>query len=79
MSLTYCGVLLNIMVALCRVDRNSNEHEDLLILQHIASEYNSSISADITALLKAFREKTHLKVSIEDLYVYFSNMEVFKV
>lgn len=79
MTLTYCGILLNIMVALIRVEKNSNEHTDLLILQHIASEYNGSISADITALLKAFRQRTHLRVSIEDLYVYFSNMGTFKV
>ena len=79
MSLTYCGILLNIMVALLRVDRNSNEYEDLLVLQDVADQFDGSISADITALLKVFREKTHLRVSIDDLYVYFSNMEVFKV
>lgn len=79
MTLTYCGILLNIMIALIRVERNSNEHEDLLILQHIASDHDGVKAADITALLKTFREKTHLKVSIEDLYIYFSNMEVFKI
>lgn len=79
MSLTYCGIILNIMVALLRVERNSNEYEDLLILQDIADRFDSSASADITSLLKAFREKTHLRVSIDDLYVYFSNMEVFKI
>ena len=79
MTLTYCGIILNIMVALLRVDRNSNEYEDLLVLQDVADQFDGSISADITALLKVFREKTHLRVSIDDLYVYFSNMEVFKV
>lgn len=79
MTLTYCGILLNIMVALLRVDRNSNEHEDLLVLQDIANGYESSISADIDGLLKAFRDNTHLRVSIDDLYVYFSNMQVFKI
>ena len=79
MTLTYCGIFLNIMVALLRVDRNSNEYEDLLVLQRIVGTYDSSISADITALLKEFRKKTHLRVSIDDLYVYFSNMEVFKI
>lgn len=79
MSLTYCGIILNIMVALLRTERDTNEYEDLLILQRIASGYNSSISADVTELLKTFRRHTHLRVSIEDLYVYFSNMEVFKI
>lgn len=79
MSLTYCGVLLNIMVALLRVQSNSNEHEDLLILQEIADSFNSSDFANVDALLKAFRDKTHLRLSIEDLYVYFSNMQVFKI
>lgn len=79
MSLTYCGIILNIMVALLRVQPNSNEHEDLLILQDITDSFNSSDVADVDALLKTFRDKTHLRLSIEDLYVYFSNMEVFKV
>ena len=78
MTLTYCGILLNIMVALCRIERNTNEHQDLLILQEIADGYDSSNIADIDALLKGFRDKTHLRLSLEDLYVYFSNMEVFK-
>lgn len=85
MSLTYCGIILNIMVALCRVERNSNEHEDLAILQRIASECEQRRAseggqgADVTALLKTFRDNTHLRVSIDDLYVYFSNMQVFKI
>lgn len=79
MSLTYCGIILNIMCALLRVERNSNEHADLLILQRIANGYNGSICADIDELLKAFRDKTHLRVSLDDLYVYFSNMGVFKI
>ena len=79
MSLTYCGIILNIMVALCRIERNTNEYQDLLILQDIADQFDSSISADIDGLLKVFREQTHLRVSIEDLYVYFSNMQVFKI
>lgn len=79
MTLTYCGIILNIMLALCRIERNSNEYQDLLILEDIAHGFNGSISADITALLKAFRNKTHLRVSVEDLFVYFSNMNVFKV
>ena len=79
MNLTYYGILLNIMVALCRVEKNSNEHEDLLVLQDIADGFNGSSVADVTALLKIFRGKTHLRVSLDDLYVYFSNMEVFKV
>lgn len=79
MSLTYCGILLNIMVALLRVQSNSNEHEDLLILQDIADQFDGCTSADITELLKVFREKTRLRVSIDDLYVYFSNMQVFKI
>lgn len=79
MSLTYCGIILNIMVALMRIERNSNEYEDLLILQDIADHFDGSISADITELLKTFRKQTHLRVSIDDLYVYFSNMQVFKI
>lgn len=79
MSLTYCGIILNIMVALLRVQPNSNEHEDLLILQEIADGYNGATVADVDTLLKDFRDRTHLRLSIEDLYVYFSNMEVFKI
>ena len=79
MSLTYCDIILNIMVALIRVEKTSNEYADLLILEDIAHGFNGSISADIDGLLKAFRDKTHLIVSLEDLYVYFSNMGVFKV
>ena len=79
MTLTYCGIILNIMVALLHVDKNSNEYTDLLILERIADHCEYSASADITALLKEFRKKTHLRVSIDDLYVYFSNMEVFKI
>lgn len=79
MTLTYCGILLNIMVALLRTERNTNEYQDLLILQDIADRFDSSDSADVTELLKAFRNNTHLRVSIDDLYVYFSNMQVFKI
>lgn len=79
MNLTYCGILLNIMVALCRIEDNSNEYQDLLILESIADGFNGSSVADVTALLKIFRDKTHLRVSLDDLYVYFSNMEVFKI
>ena len=79
MTLTYCGIILNIMVALCRIERNSNEYQDLLILESIADGFNGSSVADVTALLKIFRDKTHLRVSLDDLYVYFSNMEVFKI
>lgn len=79
MTLTYCGIILNIMVALMRIERNSNEYEDLLVLQRIAGGYAGTESADITELLKTFRKHTHLRVSIDDLYVYFSNMEVFKI
>lgn len=78
MTLTYCGIILNIMVALLRTDKNSNEYYDLLILDSIADGYDSSSPADVTELLKAFRQRTCLRVSIDDLYVYFSNMEVFK-
>lgn len=79
MSLTYCGIILNIMVALCRVARNTNEYEDLLILQDIANSYDGATVADVDVLLKGFRDKTHLRLSIEDLYVYFSNMGTFKI
>lgn len=79
MTLTYCGVLLNIMVALLRVERDSNEYQDLLILESIADTFNGSDVANVDALLKGFRDKTHLKVSLDDLYVYFSNMQVFKI
>lgn len=79
MSLTYCGIILNIMVALLRVQRNSNEYEDLLILQDIADGYNGATVADVDSLLKEFRDKTHLRLSIEDLFVYFSNMGTFKI
>ena len=79
MTLTYCEIILNIMVALLRTEKSSNEYQDLLILEDIAHGFNGSISADITALLKAFRDKTHLRVSLDDLYAYFSNMQVFKV
>lgn len=79
MTLTYCGVLLNIMIALLRVERDSNEYQDLLILQDIADSYDGATVANVDALLKGFRDKTHLKVSLDDLYVYFSNMQVFKI
>ena len=79
MSLTYCGIILNIMIALCRVEKNSNEHEDLLILESIADNFNSSDVADVDALLKGFRDRTRLRVSTEDLFVYFSNLGVFKL
>ena len=80
MTLTYCGIILNIMVALCRIDEhNSNEYQDLLILESIADNFNGSDIADVDALLKGFRDRTHLRVSIDDLYVYFSNMQVFKI
>ena len=78
MSLTYCGIILNIMVALLRIERNTLQYNDLVELQYIADDFNSSDSADIDGLLKAFRDRTRLRVSIEDLYVYFSNMGVFK-
>lgn len=77
--ITYCGILLNIMVALLRVQPNSNEYEDLLILQDIADSFDSSDIADVDVLLKEFRDKTHLRLSIEDLFVYFSNMGTFKI
>ena len=67
------------MVALCRVSKGSNEYQDLLIIQDIADQFDGSISADITALLKAFRDRTNLRLSLDDLYVYFSNMGVFKI
>lgn len=79
MTLTYCGIILNIMVALFHTEKNSNEYADLLILQDIAHGFNGSISANIDGLLKAFREQTHLRVSVDDLYTYFSNLGVFKV
>lgn len=79
MSLTYCGIILNIMVALCRIERNSNEYQDLLILESIVDTFNSSDVVNADALLKAFRDKTHLRVSLDDLYVYFSNMGTFKI
>lgn len=79
MNLTYCGIILNIMVALCRVSKCSNEYEDLLILQDIADGYDGATIADVDVLLKTFRDKTHLRLSIEDLYVYFSNMGTFKI
>lgn len=85
MTLTYCGIILNIMCALLRIERNSNEYEDLVILQRIASECEQhrasegAQGANITELLKVFRERTRLRVSIDDLYVYFSNMQVFKI
>lgn len=79
MSLTYCGIILNIMCALMRTEKNSNEYTDLLILDSVADSFNSSDVANVDELLKAFRHQTHLKVSLDDLYVYFSNMEVFKV
>lgn len=79
MSLTYCGIILNIMVALLRTERNTNEYEDLLILQDIADHFDGCTSADIDGLLKVFRDQTRLRVSLDDLYVYFSNMQVFKI
>lgn len=79
MTLTYCGIILNIMVALLRVDRNTNEYEDLVILQDIADQFDGVASADIDGLLKSFRDQTRLRVSLDDLYVYFSNMQVFKI
>ena len=79
MTLTYCGIILNVMIALMRIERNSNEYQDLLILQDIADRFDGVASADIDGLLKAFRDRTHLRVSLDDLYVYFSNMQVFKI
>lgn len=79
MTLTYCGIFLNIMVILLHIDSDSNEYQDLVVLQRIARSYNYSEVADVTELLKVFREQTGLKLSIEDLYVYFSNLGVFKI
>lgn len=79
MTLTYCGIILNIMVALCRIERNTNEYQDLLIMQDIADHFDGSMSADIDGLLKAFRDNTHLRLSLDDLYTYFSNMGVFTI
>lgn len=67
------------MIALCRVSKCSNEYEDLLILQEIADGYNGATVADVDALLKNFRDRTHLRLSLDDLYTYFSNMDVFKI
>lgn len=79
MNLTYCGIILNIMIVLLRIERNTLQYNDLVDLQYIAGEFNSSESANIDGLLKVFRDKTHLRVSLDDLYVYFSNMGIFKV
>lgn len=79
MTLTYSGIILNVMVALLRIERNTLQYNDLVELQYIAGDFNSSDSADINGLLKVFRDKTHLRLSTEDLYVYFSNLGVFKL
>lgn len=79
MSLTYCGIILNIMVALLRTEKNSNEYTDLLILHDIADQFDGCTSANIDGLLKSFRDRTHLRLSLDDLYTYFSNLGVFKI
>jgi hypothetical protein len=79
MSLTYCGVFLNIMVALLHVDTTSNEYNDLVTLQKIARNQDNDKKVDIDFLLREFRKTTRLKVSLDDLYFYFSKYNVWNV
>ena len=77
--LTYCGVFLNIMVALLHVDTTSNEYNDLVTLQKITRDHNNDQKVDIDALLREFRKTTGLKVSLDDLYFYFSKYNVWNL
>ena len=79
MYLTYCGIFLNIMVALLHVDTTSNEYNDLVTLQKITRDQDNDKKADIDFLLKEFRKATHLKVSLDDLYFYFSKYNVWNL
>lgn len=79
MYLTYCGVFLNIMVALLHVDTTSNEHNDLVTLQKITRDHDNNQKVDIDGLLKEFRKTTRLKVSLDDLYFYFSKYNVWNL
>lgn len=51
---------------------------DLEALQEVIENvFNSNEMVDVNSLLGAYKKYIHLKgVSIEDLYVYFSNMGV---
>lgn len=79
MYLTYCGVFLNIMVALLHVDTTSNEYNDLLVLQKITKNHENNQAVDIDVLLREFRKETQLKVSLDDLYFYFSKYNVWNL
>lgn len=79
MNLTYCGVFLNIMVALLHVDTTSNEYNDLVTLQKITRDQDNDKKADIDFLLREFRKATRLKVSLDDLYFYFSKYNVWNL
>ena len=79
MYLTYCEIFLNIMVALLHVDTTSNEYNDLVTLQKITRDQDNDKKADIDFLLREFRKTTHLKVSLDDLYFYFSKYNVWNL
>lgn len=79
MNLAYCGIFLNIMVALLHVDTTSNDYNDLLVLQDITRGHENNQAVNIDLLLKEFRKKTRLKVSLDDLYFYFSKYNVWNV
>lgn len=67
------------MVALLHVDTSSNEYNDLVILQKITSDHDNDQKVDIDGLLREFRKTTRLKVSLDDLYFYFSKYNVWNL
>ena len=79
---TYLTIMCSIQYVLCGMNKNSNEFRDLCMLldcTRFALKVVGDAEADITALLKTFREYSKLRVTIDDLYVYFSNLGVFKI
>ena len=73
MSLSYCGLLLNILYALSLTSNTCNAlvMRDLRTLESIVNNKESSKAIDVNALLSEFKQVTHLKISHNDLYNYF--------
>lgn len=79
---TYLTIMCSIKYVLCGMNKNSNEFRDLCMLldctRFAFKVAGDAEEADIDALLKGFRMCSKLRVSIDDLYVYFHNLGVFK-
>lgn len=73
MNLSYCGLMLNIMVALTLSSNTCNAlvMRDLRTLESIVEGKESGKAIDVNALLSEFKQVTHLKISHNDLYNYF--------